>query len=92
MEKEDKNVNRITVTVIVSGEDLSVSVNTHQKVAELVRKALQESGNEGQPIDNWVLKTEDAREIDFELRISESGITDGMKLYLNPKAGEGGFN
>ena len=89
MAKEDKKQNHITVTVVVSGEDVSVSVNTHEKVAVLVHKSLEESGNEGQPIENWVLKS-DTSPIDFELRISESGITDGMKLYLNPKAGEGG--
>lgn len=84
-----ENKNQINVIVVVSGEDIPVTVNTHEKVANLVREALRESGNEGQPLENWVLKSDDSP-IEFDLRISEAGITDGMKLYLNPKAGEGG--
>lgn len=80
---------KITIIVVVSGEDVAVTVNTHQKVAQLVREALNESGNQGQPVENWILKS-DAGAIDFEQRIADAGITDGMKLYLNPKAGEGG--
>ncbi len=81
--------NRIDVVVVVSGEDVHVSVNKNQKVSQLVREALRESGNAGQPPENWVLKS-DAGNIDLDQRISDAGITSGMKLYLNPKVGEGG--
>ena len=84
------NPNQVSVTVVVSGEDVAVTVNPHQKVAELVREALRESGNQGQPLENWVLKTADGSSIDFNQRIGDAGITEGMKLFLNPKAGEGG--
>lgn len=85
-----ENKNRISVVVVVSGEDVAVTVNPHQKVAELVREALRESGNQGQPLENWVLKTADGSSIDFDQRVEDAGITEGMKLFLNPKAGEGG--
>jgi uncharacterized protein YqeY len=79
----------ISVTVVVSGEDVIVTVNTHEHVRELVREALRESGNAGQPPENWVLQG-DAGEIDQELTIAAAGIVDGARLSLTPDAGEGG--
>lgn len=79
----------IDVPVIVSGEEVTVQVNPHVKVSELVRKALHESGNAGQQPSDWVLRS-DAGTIGQDQTITEAGITAGMKLYLNPAAGEGG--
>jgi hypothetical protein len=80
---------KITVVVVVSGEDVEVTVQTHQDVSKLVREALRESGNAGQPPEDWVLKG-DAGEIAQDQTITAAGIVDGMKLRLTPEAGEGG--
>jgi Protein of Unknown function (DUF2604)/WXG100 protein secretion system (Wss), protein YukD len=82
--------NNITVKVIVSGQPTSVTVNRHQKVEHLVREALNQTGNKGQPPADWELRTADGALIDQNLTIDAAGIVDGMTLYLSPRAGAGG--
>lgn len=81
--------NKLNVTVVVSGEDTVVTVNAHQKARDLIREALKQSGNQGQPLENWVLRGPGG-EIGPNVRIADIGITSEVKLYLNPQRGEGG--
>ncbi len=80
----------IKVTVVVSGQAVDVRVNVHEPVANLVRKALHESGNQGQPPENWELRKTDGTLLDQSVTIAQAGITDGMTLFLSPRAGAGG--
>ncbi len=80
----------ITVKVIVSGQPTSVTVNSHQKVEQLVREALNQTGNKGQPPADWELRTADGALIEQNLTIEAAGIVAGMTLYLSPRAGAGG--
>ena len=80
----------ITVKVIVSGQPTSVTVNSHQKVEQLVREALNQTGNKGQPPADWELRTADGVLIEQNLTIEAAGIVGGMTLYLSPRAGAGG--
>jgi hypothetical protein len=81
--------NQIEVTVVVSGQGVPVKANTHQPVQELVRHALNESGNQGQDPNEWVLKA-GAGPIDQSQTVGEAGIANGQTLYLSPKVSEGG--
>lgn len=87
MPKNDPN---ITVNVVVSGQETSLNVNIHQKVEELIKEALRETGNQGQPPEDWELRTGDGALIGQGVRVGDAGILEGTKLYLNPKAGAGG--
>lgn len=80
----------ITVTVIVSGQPTSVKVNIHQKVEQLVREALNQTGNKGQPPSEWELRTSDGALLEQTLTVEAAGIVNGMTLYLSPRAGAGG--
>jgi hypothetical protein len=80
----------ITVKVIVSGQPTSVTVEKKQKVEHLVREALQQSGNKGQPPADWELRNSDGALIDQNLTIEAAGIVNGMTLFLSPRAGAGG--
>lgn len=87
MAHPDRN---ISVTVIVSGQPTTVKVNIHQKVDHLVREALNQTGNKGQPPSEWELRTSDGALIEQTVTIEAAGIVNGMTLYLNPRAGAGG--
>jgi hypothetical protein len=87
MAKDDE---LITVTVVISGQPQSVRVNVHERVETLVRKALQDSGNTGQPPGDWELRTVEGALIGQDQRIDESGIRNGATLFLAPRAGVGG--
>lgn len=80
----------ISIVVVVSGQPIQVKVNLHQRVEQLVHLALQQSGNKGQQSSEWELRTSDGTLLDQAREVSVAGITDGMTLYLSPKAGAGG--
>jgi len=83
----DPNLN---VTVVVSGQPISIKVNVHQKIDHLVREALKETGNKGQPSSDWELRTSDGALIEQTLTIEAAGLVEGVTLYLSPRAGAGG--
>ncbi len=87
MPKSDPNIN---VNVVVSGPSISLKVNIHQKVEHLVKEALMQTGNKGQPPADWELRTTDGALIEQNLTIGDAGIVEGSTLYLNPRAGAGG--
>ena len=80
----------IEVIVVVSGQPQHFKVNVHQKLEQLVREALQKSGNEGQPPSDWELRREDGALLDQDTRVRDAGVAAGVTLFLNPKAGAGG--
>ena len=84
---KSENVN---VQVVVSGQPTAIKANIHQTVQHLVVEALRESGNKGQPPSEWELRTSDGALIDQSLAIGAAGITDGITLFLSPRAGAGG--
>ena len=89
MAKPEEKKNKLDLVVVVSGDDVEITVNPHQQVTDLVEEALRESGNKGQPPEEWVLKA-GTTVISANQTISAAGITEQTKLYLNPKRGEGG--
>lgn len=80
----------IDVQIVVSGQPTSIRTNLNQFVEQLVKEALKESGNKGQPTSEWELRTSDGALIDQALKISAAGILDGTTLFLSPRAGAGG--
>lgn len=81
---------QIDVVVVVSGQPQSIRINTREKLEQLVREALHETGNQGQAASGWELRTEDGRLLSLHLRLDEVGLTSGTVLFLNPLAGAGG--
>ncbi len=82
--------NNLSFTVIVSGQPITLRANVHQKIDHIVREALNDSGNKGQPPGDWELRTTDGALIEQTLTVEAAGIIEGMTLYLNPRAGAGG--
>jgi Protein of Unknown function (DUF2604) len=80
----------IELTIVVSGQPERVHTNVHQKLAEVVREALNLSGNHGQPPSDWELRTADGVLLDQSLTVGAAALTSGMTLFLNPHAGAGG--
>jgi hypothetical protein len=80
----------ITVTVVVSGASHQVRINAHEKVAQLIRRALNEAGIHGSDIAGWSLRFEGGQTIPPGERIAEAGIDPGATLFLDPDEGGGG--
>jgi hypothetical protein len=88
--KPPKPDRTIDLVVVVSGQPTPVRVNSNQTIAHLIHEALQQSGNKGQDPSQWDLRLEGGDLLDPGLRVGDVGLTDGMTLYLNPRAGAGG--
>ncbi len=81
----------IEITVIINGQPIALD---HVAVKEVLRavvvRALEKSGNSGQPIDNWELRDANGQILDLQKTVADYGIISGVKLFLNLKAGVGG--
>lgn len=82
--------NQIQVEVIVNGESTTVDANANAPLQSLIGQALQQTGNQGQPPDNWELRDEEGNILDLNTTISDIDLTGDRKLFLNLKAGVGG--
>lgn len=80
----------ISITVVVSGQPISVKVNVHQTLEHVIREALNETGNKGQGAADWELRTSDGLLLSEAQTVGAAGLVSGMTLYLSPRAGAGG--
>jgi len=67
-----------------------VRINRNQRLEHAVQEALRESGNHGQPPEDWELRNEAGQLLALSMPPDEAGLVDGQTLFLSPKAGAGG--
>lgn len=82
--------NLITLNVIVSGTPTEVRVNTNAPLHVAAKRALQQTGNEGRPLEDWDVKDEAGNLLDPDKKIEEYGLAEGATIFLSLKAGVGG--
>ena len=80
----------IDLKFIVNGQAVPVKADLGWEFREAAIKALEESGNSGQPIQNWELRDGAGQVLDMGTKIGRSNIKEDATLYLNLKAGVGG--
>jgi hypothetical protein len=78
------------LTIIVNGVPAVVERNANAPLNSLVEKALNETGNVGQPIENWEMRDAAGAVLDLSRKIGEFDFPDDVKLFLSLKAGVGG--
>lgn len=81
---------KITITVVVNGQPTLVEANEQAPLHTIIPRALEVSGNVGQPPSNWELRDESGALLDLARKIVEYGFTASTILFLNLKAGIGG--
>ena len=84
------NPNKISISVIVNGQPVEVEANVNAPLTPVVEKALDKSGNSGQPLENWELRDAAGQVLELGRKVEDYGFTSGVKLFLNLKAGVGG--
>ena len=78
------------IEIVVNGKPEQVKVALDQQVGEVVKAALKQSGNSGQPPEQWELRDETGQVLDVSKTVAVLDIKEGAKLFLNLKAGVGG--
>lgn len=84
--------NKIELTVVVNGQPVQVEGNLHAPLRTIIPKALQETGNIGQPPENWELRDGPGNLLDADQKIEDFHFTHETRLFLNLKAGVGGHH
>ncbi len=79
------------VEVIVNGKPTTVEYVPNEQGRVLVEKALKQTQNSARPPEDWELRNEAGTKLEQGLRISEYHLKHHDKLFLNLKAGGGGW-
>lgn len=84
------NPNKLAIEVIVNGQPTVVEANVNAPLRTVIPKALDQTGNAGQPPENWELRDVNGQLLDVAQKIETFGFASGVRLFLNLKAGVGG--
>jgi hypothetical protein len=79
-----------TLTIVVNGQPVEVEANANAPLGSVIAKALDLSGNVGQPPENWELKDAAGALLDLDKKIGDYHFPDDVKLFLSLKAGVAG--
>lgn len=82
--------NKETLTVVVNGRPVEIEANIQAPLRTIIPKALEESGNTGQPPENWELRDAAGNLLDLQKKIRDFEFGAAISLFLNLKAGIGG--
>ncbi len=83
--------NRIDLAVVVNGQPIVVQANLEAPLRTVIPQALQQTGNAGQPPENWELRDQAGALLALEKTIEDFSFPADVRLFLNLKAGIGGL-
>jgi hypothetical protein len=81
---------KIAITVVVNGQPTIVEANPEVPLRTIIPVALEQTGNTGQPPENWELRDAAGVELDVAKKIEDFQFPVDVRLFLNLKAGVGG--
>jgi hypothetical protein len=83
-------MDRIELLVVVNGTPALVHAQDGTHLRKVVEKALNETGNVGQPPEKWELRNAEGVLLDQTKTVGHYHLHSGTKLFLNLEAGIGG--
>jgi hypothetical protein len=81
---------KIKLTIVVNGQPTEVEAHEDVLLLIVVEKALEKTGNTGQPPQNWELRNASGVELNLERKVEHYHFEPHTQLFLNLKAGVGG--
>jgi hypothetical protein len=84
------NPHELTLTFVINGVDVSVSVNEEAPLAVARNRALEQSKNTGRPFDEWQVFTTAGVLLDASHKIETFHFAPGTRLLLSLIVGAGG--
>ena len=81
---------KIPLTIVVNGQPTVVDAVVEDPLRSIIEPALRQTGNSGQPPENWELRDADGSLLDLNKKIEDYAFTDKTRLFLSLKAGVGG--
>ena len=89
-EPQEISVNELLTTVVVNGQPTVVSTPKDVPLGTIIPIALRQTGNSGQPPENWELRDAEGNRLDLNKLIGDYNFSKDYRLFLNLKAGVGG--
>lgn len=83
-------VAKINLAIIVNGRPTVVEANENAPLHSVIGKALEQSGNQGQPPENWEFKDAQGAVLPGDKKIEDFHFPPNVTLYLDLKRGVGG--
>ncbi|MFI9811747.1 DUF2604 domain-containing protein [Saccharothrix variisporea] len=80
----------VELLVVVNGTPTTVEANLHAPLRSIIGRALAQTDNSGQPVENWELRDNAGGVLDLDAKIGSFGFGVGTRLFLNLRAGVGG--
>jgi hypothetical protein len=81
---------KLDLTIVVNGQPTTVEANPNAPLHTVIPKALQQTNNTGQGVENWELRDAAGNLLDASRKIETFNFAPGTNLFLNLKAGVGG--
>jgi hypothetical protein len=82
--------NQFDLAIVVNGQPTVVQANKNAPLHTVIPRALEQTGNAGQPPENWELRDAAGAPLPLDQKIGEFGFPADVRLFLNLKAGVGG--
>ena len=82
--------NEIDLTIVVNGQPTVVQANKNAPLHTVIPRALEQTGNAGQPVENWELRDSAGALLNLDQKIGDFNFPANVRLFLNLKAGVGG--
>ena len=82
--------NEIDLAIVVNGQPTIVRANKNAPLQTVIPRALEQTGNAGQPPANWELRDSAGALLSLDQKIGEFNFPADVRLFLNLKAGVGG--
>ena len=86
------NPKKLSITVVVNGQLTVVNAFEDASLGTIIPDALRQTGNSGQPPENWEFRDADGNLLDLDKKIGDYGFPEKVRLFLNLKAGVGGHD
>ena len=80
----------VDLEVVVNGQPTVVVAHEEAPLSTVVHKALEQTGNTGQPADNWEIRNSSGIELDVHKKVEDFHFEANARLFLSLKAGVGG--
>ena len=78
------------LTIVVNGTTTTVERNENAPLKSVIGKALAQTGNTGQPPENWEFRDAAGTVLDPDRKIGDFHFPPDVKLFLSLKAGVAG--
>lgn len=82
--------NKIDLEIVVNGQPTVVSANINAPLHTVIPHALGQTGNAGQPPENWEIRDAGGALLALDEKIKTFQFPESTRLFLNLKAGVGG--